>query len=50
MAARILGDLRDVPFREALDAIDDAATETCYEQTVTVMGYDPLKGEQQTWH
>ena len=44
MAARILGDLRDTPFREALDAIDQAATETCYEQTVVVMGYDPLAG------
>jgi hypothetical protein len=43
MAARILCDLRDMPFREALDAIDEAATETCYEQTVIALGYDPLE-------
>ena len=43
LAARILGDLQDIPFQEALDAIDDVATETCYEQTVLALGYDPLE-------
>jgi hypothetical protein len=46
MAARILGDLRDVPFRKALDIIDDVAAEDCYSATVTALGYDPLEGEK----
>jgi hypothetical protein len=42
MAARILGDLRDVPFQEALELIEDAASEDCYSATVAALGYDPL--------
>ena len=45
IAARILGDLHDVPFRDAIDLIDDVAAEDCYTATVEALGYDPLVQE-----